>query len=337
VEHIVLNEVYANTLKNIVKLVQRLRGSGKCVYADGDPRQITPPLDATNPFVKRIGYMDRMLTPVLPKRMVLEGSRRLLVPGDVTKLVAIRDDLDAGLCIRSVVSKHGLRVCASMEEVTAIGRGVAATNLTCARVSNMIGEAEATHVIAKKFSRNLVTNHRYEVLDRSDSSYKVLCKDGKERFMGRDFFRKPHILTVDSKQGSTWDAPYVILDAERMTADRLWVAMTSCRRMDQVHFYFGRLSEVSPHALAAQKIERYRESDATRGWKCDLDVPWWMQQAKRQNYACYLCKQGIQMEWETDDPMQASVDRLDSTRGHVQANCKLSCLRCNVSKKDAPL
>lgn len=46
---------------------------------------------------------------------------------------------------------------------------------------------------------------------------------------------------------------------------------------------------------------------------------------------------GGEMVLDVDDPMQASVDHLDSTRGHVKANCKLSCLGCNVSKKDKPL
>jgi hypothetical protein len=334
--HIVLNELYANSMKSIGKLVARLKDSGKNIYADGDSMQITPPNDTTNPHAQRHRKraIERAVHCILPHRIVLEGSHRLIHKSEVPILMMMHAALTAGESIRDIVERLCLRICATFEEAVAVGRGIAKTNLICNVMSDAMGRLQpSTERVAKKHDRRLVQNRRYEILREDETDYLVECKDGGFRWMKKSLFRRSEVVTVDSYQGSTIDDPYVIFEADGMTIDRLWVALSRCRELSQLHFYFGPLPSDNCRELVKAKIAAYTRTDEAAGRVCDLTVDWVLERAKHQNYRCAVdtCQKELQMTWEGGDGEQLSVDRIDNGKGHTQSNCRLTCLRCNLA------
>jgi len=334
--HIVLNELYANSMKSIGKLVARLKDSGKNIYADGDSMQITPPNDTTNPHAQRHRKraIERAVQCILPHRIVLEGSHRLIHKSEVPILMMMHAALTAGESIRDIVERFCLRICTTFEEAVAVGRGIAKTNLICNIMSDAMGRLKpSTERVAKKHDRRLVQNRRYVILGEDETDYVVECNDGVMRWMKKSLFRRSEVVTVDSYQGSTIDDPYVIFEADGMTIDRLWVALSRCRELRQLHFYFGPLPTDNCRELVKGKIVAYTRTDEAAGRVCDLTVDWVLERAKQQNYRCAVdtCQKELQMMWEGGDSEQLSVDRIDNGRGHTQSNCRLTCLRCNLA------
>jgi hypothetical protein len=325
----VINECYAVPIRQAIRLVEAAQLSGLHVYADGDCRQITPVGCSTNPCINRELYLSSVYAPILPYKLVLSGSHRLRNPDDVQRMVDIGRDIDEGVDILELIAKHSLRTCSKLEEVHAIGIGCCVTNLAGHIASAGVAppENEDLTVLAKRHHRYLTTNRRYTVVTEDSSAYYIECDDHEDRWITKDYFRLPHFQTVDALQGSTIDRPYCILEAHQMTADRLWVAISRCRRLTDVVFYVG--SELS---AASRDCTKFAHKDLASlkasGEACTLDGAWYTKQLAAQNYRCSSCKGSMDMT--SDSTTQCTVVRRDEDRGYHPANCKLSCLKCVV-------
>ena len=51
-------------------------------------------------------------------------------------------------------------------------------------------------------------------------------------------------------------------------------------------------------------------------------------------HLCYYCKQAVKMEYTCRDPMQWTLDRIDNTMGHHMNNVLISCLQCNLQRRN---
>jgi hypothetical protein len=49
---------------------------------------------------------------------------------------------------------------------------------------------------------------------------------------------------------------------------------------------------------------------------------------------CYYCKQTVLLEYKCRDPLQWTLDRIDNTMGHNKKNVLISCLGCNLKRRN---
>jgi hypothetical protein len=51
-------------------------------------------------------------------------------------------------------------------------------------------------------------------------------------------------------------------------------------------------------------------------------------------YTCYYCQCALKQEYTARDPQQWTLDRIDNTMGHNQGNVLISCLACNLKRRN---
>ena len=59
-----------------------------------------------------------------------------------------------------------------------------------------------------------------------------------------------------------------------------------------------------------------------------------VQKLKECDYTCYYCKDKVLMEYGKRDPKQWTLDRIDNTMGHNTNNVLISCLACNLKRRN---
>jgi hypothetical protein len=52
------------------------------------------------------------------------------------------------------------------------------------------------------------------------------------------------------------------------------------------------------------------------------------------NYTCFYCKSNVKTEYLKRDPLQWTLDRIDNTMGHNKDNVLISCLGCNLKRRN---
>jgi hypothetical protein len=52
------------------------------------------------------------------------------------------------------------------------------------------------------------------------------------------------------------------------------------------------------------------------------------------NYTCYYCKELLKTEYSSRDMNQWTLDRIDNTMGHNTTNVLISCLGCNLKRRN---
>jgi hypothetical protein len=52
------------------------------------------------------------------------------------------------------------------------------------------------------------------------------------------------------------------------------------------------------------------------------------------NYTCYYCQIPVKQEYTVRDPEQWTLDRIDNTMGHNKENVLISCLGCNLKRRN---
>ncbi len=74
-----------------------------------------------------------------------------------------------------------------------------------------------------------------------------------------------------------------------------------------------------------------KPKDKAEGLENDLDVEFLLQMLARQDYKCAIS--GIPLTHNHHDLQAVSVDRIDSTLGHVRTNIQLVCQFINTAKR----
>ena len=55
------------------------------------------------------------------------------------------------------------------------------------------------------------------------------------------------------------------------------------------------------------------------------------------DYTCYYCKQPVKTKYTCRDKDQWTLDRIDNTMGHNTTNVLISCLQCNLKRRNRPV
>jgi len=59
-----------------------------------------------------------------------------------------------------------------------------------------------------------------------------------------------------------------------------------------------------------------------------------IEKLKECDSTCYYCKEKVLMEYGKRDPKQWTLDRIDNTMGHNTTNVLISCLGCNLKRRN---
>jgi len=59
-----------------------------------------------------------------------------------------------------------------------------------------------------------------------------------------------------------------------------------------------------------------------------------LQMLESCKYTCYYCQQTLKQEYTCRDPLQWTLDRIDNTMGHNSTNVLISCLACNLKRRN---
>ena len=77
--------------------------------------------------------------------------------------------------------------------------------------------------------------------------------------------------------------------------------------------------------------QQYQLADSSRGRDMNIDVSYLQDLLRRQGAKCCLRLTGC---GQSLDESTVSVDRINSILGHIKGNVQLTCLQCNVLKRD---
>lgn len=78
------------------------------------------------------------------------------------------------------------------------------------------------------------------------------------------------------------------------------------------------------------KLRKSKTRDKESNLLNDLDLDYLLGLLKTQNHKCALSK--IDLTHITDDLRSVTIDRIDSSKGHVKGNVQLTCLAMNLAK-----
>jgi hypothetical protein len=101
-------------------------------------------------------------------------------------------------------------------------------------------------------------------------------------------------------------------------------------RADKLRAYQRHLRMTSWSAWLGSKITTARSQDRKDGRENNLDKSFIMDLLTRQNYKCAVT--GIPLTHTPDDLASASIDRIDSSKGHTKENVQLVCKFYNMGK-----
>lgn len=184
--------------------------------------------------------------------------------------------------------------------------------------------------VCKKFKKGkLIMNHRYMVEAEDGARLQV-----NNEWYPRAWFRADASLTCHSVQGDAIRERFIIMEADHFyaTPEWFWTACTRATRASDVYIYCGTLLLKDLDYRIRNKLEGNAESDAAKGWECNLTADWVKQRMQYQNYCCDLCGRVMDMSYEDHDRAQWSIDRMNNDLGHVKGNCRLVHWECNRAR-----
>jgi len=351
-DHILLDELFQIPVQDYEKCLLLLKG--RSVIGTGDTFQTSTGVSYNN-FPNRRQFYEETLWKLFPNRLTLKHSYRLEDPEDERLVLEMRQRLQAGVPIRSLIHCFP-----HTKDLTQFKTHIPYTNLCAQMLERQFGD-NPTHLVFNDYDKKksgilkmglpihkdadgihyvVASGRRLQYLRRG-SLYPVkylsikgmnMVKVGTELY-NRCRFKGEHANTGHSLQGDTISHPFVILEWNHPHASWEWfyTAITRCVRLSDVHIYTGPSLTSGTHKNVRQKLDAYKETDEEKGHEFNLTAKWVQDALKAQNFCCQICSGLLELEYERGDTKQWSVDRRDNGIGHLQSNCRIVHLSCNQS------
>ena len=351
-DHILLDELFQIPVQDYEKCLVLLKN--KSVIGTGDTFQTSTGVSYNN-FANRRQFYEETLWKLFPNRLTLKHSHRLEDPEDEKLILEMRQRLQAGVPIRSLIHCFP-----QTKTLTAFKTHIPYTNLCAQILERQFGDnpdrlvfndydkkkstilkmdlpihqdAEGIHYVEHNGKRlqYLRRGSLYPVKYLSIKGINMV-KVGTELY-NRCRFKGEHANTGHSLQGDTLDHPFAILEWNHPCATWEWfyTAITRCVRLSDVHIYTGPSLTSGTHKHIHEKLASYKETDEQKGHEFNLNPKWVQDTLKAQNFCCQICSGLLELEYERGDTKQWSVDRRDNGLGHLQSNCRIVHLSCNQS------
>lgn len=199
-----------------------------------------------------------------------------------------------------------------------------------------------TNEDGKVVKEGLRMNKVYEVLEIDDGFY-LIESDGKTNWHPRIKFRPNIAQTAHAVQGETIPKNFAIFEwGENLDWRWVYVALSRASSLKQAWFYDGEplLNRRELGSIIRSKLRGYKAQDekADRSTENFITEKWVMETLKKKNFICgeQKCMRPMCLEWnefEKDEEYYAqfTIDRKNNELGHVIRNCRIVCLRCNLS------
>lgn len=191
-----------------------------------------------------------------------------------------------------------------------------------------------------------VNNETFEVINFDDEYiylYTERSNDGEIESHSIDIkisdFRKLFSLnycsTVHKSQGETIVEDFTIWDFPIMSTKCKYTALSRAKNPEQISFnnYEVEKREDTFVKNIERKIKSHIKYDVEKGYNTDISVEFIQDLFVKQNGECKICECNLKtFNYLSNDNKQFSIDRIDSSKGHIKENIQLLCWGCNRSK-----
>jgi len=243
------------------------------------------------------------------------------------------------------------------------GFGVAYTNDTANKINktmhneNIIkNKIKATHlefpvyeglfIRARKYYKiskdiKIHTNFTYKIIKIND---KTITINEPLNNINIDIFKpmlKSFSLTLagtgHSTQGLTINGEITVHNVNHFCMSREWyyTAITRATKLDNVYINLGKVyngSQLTNHINA--KIKNHMEEDNKKKRSFNVEdyvtSSWVIEHMIQTNSVCFRCNEVYDVEYEGYNVKGFSINRIDNSKAHLQNNCNVICLHCNV-------
>lgn len=151
------------------------------------------------------------------------------------------------------------------------------------------------------------------------------------------YFAMNYCSTTHKSQGETIVENYTIYDWEYMNTKIQYTALSRAKNLNQVTFKTTKYTDnddVNFDDTISKKINGHMQYDCERGFETNITVEDVKTLFERQNGECIKCECQMKTIYQQGDGEQFSIDRIDSSLGHIKGNIQLMCLNCNRAKKN---
>lgn len=364
---ICFDEIYLYNIENLKRIDEYMNMHKDIKFlATGDPEQNEPIglIKGNNNTKSDIEYLNYCINIMFKQQIVLKQNKRLKNEEDKIKLIKLRQDIfNLDIPIVNIIKKYGFKCINDINDLTTINN-VAFFNFRCEQVNSFIHKNivkakqqyyKGLHLICKAHYKGkngrLYKNFEYEIIDINDKQFIIKDIVEKEQKLTLDIkllshFKLPYVRTCHSLQGLSIDDKICIFDinAPHVSRNWIWTAITRCTLLDNITVFIHSDKEIN--SLTKSKLSMYynmkinnykaQDSKAKRQYKDEeyITVNWLNNITNKFN----KCSCGVPFETYLDNnnivKSNITVDRLDSSKAHVQNNCQLLCINCNCSKKN---
>jgi hypothetical protein len=359
-EVVVFDEIYNYGCGDLLKVREFIDNHPHIhYYATGDVNQNRPINDITISNYKQ--YYNNIIYALFPNIITLHISKRLRLEEDKVKMLELKKDLfDTDRPLADIARQY-FKVVDGIEE----GFGVSYLNDTAIMVNEHM-HLLALQLIDKKkralvegltlhkgvllrarafiglgFGKSIHTNYTYKVRSWDDETVKIedVLTGEKYRLSHKNLknFTFTYAGTGHSTQGITVDGKVIVYDVGfgRMTREWFYTAVSRTRLMSDTRVCFFQKSIVEGlEGRIIRKIEGHKKADIKEGRSFVeeefVNLEWVMKELGRVDMTCERCKSALGIR---DGGKQFSINRLDNNLPHIQTNCNIICLHCNISIK----
>ena len=195
----------------------------------------------------------------------------------------------------------------------------------------------------KEFKFNKNQEYSITNIDKKNNNIYIENQCFKREVVENNFTLN-YVYTCHSAQGITIDDKYLICDYkfEYVNLKWLYTAITRSTDLNNIYFYteFIQTDKIKIKQHIKKMIINYKEQDKKACRELDdkkyITYEWVINKIKKQNSLCYHCGNMIDIDihnkLNNDDKL--TIDRKINDISHYKTNCILSCLSCNLSKKE---
>jgi hypothetical protein len=159
-------------------------------------------------------------------------------------------------------------------------------------------------------------------------------------------FKLSYANTNHSVQGLTLEKAYTIFDMNTPYINRqwAWVSLTRTDDLSKITVFEHNQNEVNGLTSSRMtqyfhmKVNNYKLQDKKAGRtfnvKDYVTSDWIRTTRQAQKNECCICKCPLELCLNDGTvTSNVTVDRIMNDLAHIQSNCKLSCIKCNCSRK----
>jgi hypothetical protein len=220
-------------------------------------------------------------------------------------------------------------------------------------------------LICKEHYKNknvrLFVNYTY-VITKISGKFITLCEQVENKTFTLPIailskFKLPYANTNHSVQGLTIEENYTIFDVNTPYINRqwIWTSLTRTDDLNKISVFEHDANEVHQLSVSKRrqyfvmKVSNYKSQDnkANRIWEDEINpddpdeinevyiTPEWIKQTcSDQNNQCCICNVPFEISLDNGNvKCNVTVDRIDNKLPHLKTNCKLSCIKCNCSRR----